>query len=63
MERRYHINDLEQVKNRGEISPRKKKSKFGKYKNNTINSLLEVECFLNDFSRFSKYMKLYKLLK
>ena len=30
---------------------------------NTFNSLNEVEFFLRDFKKFSKYLKLYKILK
>ena len=32
-------------------------------KKNTINSLNEVEYFLNNFQHFFKYVKLYKILK
>lgn len=43
----------------------KKKNKidFKKLKKNTCNSLNEVECFLNNFHRFTNYIKLYKILK
>ena len=41
----------------------KNKINFNKLKNNTFNSLNEVEYFLNDFRRFSNYIKLYKILK
>lgn len=46
-------------------SENKKESKlnFKKIQVNTINSLNEVECFLNDFQRFKNYIKLYKILK
>lgn len=50
-------------KKEGSIPPLKKDSKFSTYKNNTINSLNEVECFLRNFNNFKKYIKLYKLLK
>ena len=47
--------------NRGEKnSPLKK---FNLYKNNTINSLYDVECFLNNFQHYFKYFKLYKIIK
>lgn len=36
---------------------------FKTKKENTLRSLKEVECFLNDFKRISKHIKLYKLLK
>ena len=39
------------------------KFNFKKITSNTINSLNEVEYFLNDFKRFSNYIKLYKILK
>ena len=41
----------------------KKKFDFKKCKNNTLCSLNEVECFLNHFSDFCRYIKLYKILK
>lgn len=44
----------------------KKKSKkidFKTFKKNTINSLYDVEYFLNNIQNISKYIKLYKLLK
>lgn len=40
-----------------------KKIDIKQLKNNTVNSLNEVELFLNDFHRFKKYIKLYKILK
>lgn len=43
--------------------PKKKKLNFKTCKNNTIKSLNEVEHFLRDFKHFSKYIKLYKILK
>ena len=45
--------------------PKKKKIKFDiiKMKKNTVKSLNEVECFLNNFNRFFNYIKLYKILK
>lgn len=42
---------------------KKNKLDFNKLKCNTINSLNEVELFLNDFQRFKNYIKLYKILK
>lgn len=41
----------------------KKKIDFKSYKNNTVKSLNEVEHFLRNFRQFSKYIKLYKILK
>ncbi len=43
--------------------PKKKKPNFKTYKKNTIKSLNDVEHFLNDFKRFTKYVTLYKLFK
>ena len=46
--------------NRGEKkSPQKKSFDFNLYKKNTINSLNDVEHFLNN----SRYFKLFKILK
>ena len=42
---------------------KKKKFDFKEKKNNTIKSLMEVECLLNNFERFSDCIKLYKILK
>ena len=42
---------------------KKKKIDIKKLKNNTINSLYDVECFLTNFNEFKKYIKLYKVLK
>ena len=42
---------------------KEKKLDIKKLKKNTFNSLTEVEYFLRDFRRFSKYIKLYKILK
>ena len=45
-------------------NPKKKhKYDFKKIKNNTCNSLYEVEYFLNNLHRFKNYIKLYKILK
>ena len=43
----------------------KKNNKFDikKIKTNTINSLNDVEIFLNNFHKFKNYIKLYKILK
>ena len=43
--------------------PKKKKFDFMCLKNNTCNSLNDVEHFLCDFNSFLKYIKLYNLLK
>lgn len=57
---------IKNIENRGEKLPppkSKKKFNFKFYKNNTIKSLHDVEYFLNNFKRFIKYVKLYKILK
>jgi hypothetical protein len=46
-----------------EDNKKKNKIDLKKFKNNTFNSLNEVEQFLNDFHRFKNYIKLYKILK
>ena len=43
--------------------PKKKKLDFKTCKKNTMNSLNEVEHFLRDFKHFSRYIKLYKILR
>lgn len=50
--------------NRGEKNPPQKNSfNLKLYKKNTINSLKEIEYFLNNSKQFLKYLKLYKILK
>ena len=43
--------------------PNKKNFNFKQMKNNTCRSLYEVEYFLNNFHKFTNYIKLYKILK
>ena len=43
--------------------PPKKKFNFKSLKKDTCTSLNDVECFLNNFSNFIKYVKLINLLK
>ena len=47
----------------GPQKPKKKKVDFKQLKNNTCNSLNEVEYFLNNFQKFTNCIKLYKILK
>ena len=50
--------------NRGEKkSPPKKSFDFKLYKKNTMNSLKDVEHFLNNFQHYFKYYKLFKFFK
>ena len=59
----YRAN-INKIENRGENPPPKKtKFDFNTIKNNTCNSLNDVENFLGDLRNFWKYVKLYKLLK
>jgi len=48
--------------NRGDKKSPPKKS-FNLYKKNTINSLHDVESFLNNFHHYFKYLKIYKIIK
>ncbi len=60
---RLFLNSSE-PENRGEKNLKnKKKINFDLCKKNTINSINEVEYFLNNFNRFIKYVKLYKIIK
>ena len=56
---------IKNIKNNrgGNNPPPKKKFNFKHYKNNTIKSLHDVEYFLNNFNKFIRYIKLYKILK
>lgn len=48
---------------RGGKKPPPKKFDFKCCKDNTIKSLNDVEFFLNNLNRFSRYMHLYKFFK
>ena len=50
-------------KNDKSTDAKKNKIDIKKFKQNTINSLNEVEVFLNDFLRLKKYINLYKIFK
>lgn len=43
--------------------PKKKKTNFKTLKNNTIQSLNDVEYFLNNINKFAKCIKLFNLIK
>ena len=43
--------------------PPKKKLDFKTCKKNTLHSLNEVEYFLNNFKKFARYVKIYKIFK
>ncbi len=58
------MNYFPEKNNRGdEQPPRKKSFDFNSYKKNTINSIHDVEHFLNNFHHYFKYFKLYKIMK
>lgn len=55
-----------QDNNKREVSNengKKKKFDFNQKRKNTIRSLSEVENFLRDFKKISKYIQLYKIMK
>ena len=54
---------IKNIENRDSNCPPPKKFNFKCCKDNTLKSLHEVEYFLNNFNRFIKYIKLYKILK
>ena len=47
---------------RGDKKPPQKKS-FSTYKKNTINSLNDIEYFLNNLRDIKRFIKIYKLFK
>ena len=62
----YKFQQYKNYKNKINLITRldfKDKNKIKVYKKNTINSLNEVECFLNNFKKFSRYVRLYKIFK
>ena len=57
----FNFNENE---NRSEKKLNKKKHfDFNSYKKNTINSINDVEYFLNNFNKVIKYLKVYKIIK
>ena len=44
-------------------NPHKKSFDFKLCKKNTLNSLYDVEHFLNNFHHYFKYFKIYKIMK
>ncbi len=58
------LSDNNGQQNRGEKnSPHKKSFDFNLYKKNTVNSLHDVENFLNNFHHYSRYFKIFKIMK
>lgn len=56
-------NNFEENRITPETKNKKNKIDFKKLKNNTFKSLNEVEYFLNNFKKYSRYAKIYKILK
>ena len=54
---------MKQIKGGRPNPPPKKKKSFKCYKDNTIKSLNEVECFLNNLQRANWYIRLFNLFK
>ena len=61
MNRLFLNSNPNEDENRGENkSKNKKKFDFSLYKKNTLNSLNDVEYFLNNFNKVVRYLKLIK---
>lgn len=54
---------MEEPKKGNKKLPPPKKLNFKSCKKNTLRSLNEVEYFLNNFQKFSKYVRVFKLFK
>ncbi len=48
---------------RGDKTPPQKSFDFKTYKNNTFQSLYDVEYFLNNLRNLKQFIKIYKLFK
>lgn len=59
---RLFLNEPNENNDRGDKKSPPKKN-FNLYKKNTLNSLYDVEHFLNNFHHYFKYFKLYKIMK
>lgn len=55
----YNLEDFRSSNNKS----KKKSSSFKDKKNNVIHSLNDVECFLNNFNDFKRYIHLYKFFR
>lgn len=60
---KIEVKEMEQNNRGNKKLPPKKKFDFKCCKNNTIRSLNEVEYFLNNLHKFSRYLHLYKFFK
>ena len=54
---------MENQKKDNKKLPPQKKFNFKTCKKNTLHSLNEVEYFLNNLKKFTKYIKIYKTFK
>ncbi len=54
---------MESQKRNNKKLPPKKKLDFKTCKKNTLHSLNEVEYFLNNFKKFTRCVKIYKIFK
>ena len=54
---------LEEHKRGNTKLPPQKKLDFKCCKKNTLHSLTEVEYFLNNFKKFTRYVKVFKIFK
>ena len=52
-----------ETKKNNQKLPPKKKLDFKTCKKNTLHSLNEVEYFLNNLKKFTKYVRIYKIFK
>lgn len=60
---RIFLNEKNQNNRGDKKSPHKKSFDFNLYKTNTLNSLNDVEHFLNNFHHYSKCFKLFKIIR
>lgn len=51
------------INKRGDKKSPPKKFDYKKYKKNTLKSLNDVEYFLNNYKKFKRFFKIYKLFK
>jgi len=59
----YEINNENRNQKKEDKKTTKNKFDFKGYHKKTVKSLNEVECFLGDFQRFSRYVKVFRFFK
>ena len=59
----YLMNNSQNNRGEKKSPPKKKKLSLKTYKKNTINSLNEIEYFLNNLNKAFRYIKIYKIFK